>query len=80
MHRRCAIIALRRFGVDTTKVVRGGNRVGIYFCEKGASQRPSKVVYDRAGASIAEAKKAISIDEIFTRIPNGSTSQELLQL
>ncbi|MBP7247829.1 MAG: sugar kinase [Negativicutes bacterium] len=62
-----AINALRRFGVDTTKVVRGGTRVGIYFCEKGASQRPSKVVYDRAGASIAEAKKGdFNWDEIFT--------------
>jgi len=62
-----AINALRRFGVDTKNVVRGGNRVGIYFCEKGASQRPSKVVYDRAGASIAEAKKGdFNWEEIFT--------------
>ena len=62
-----AINALRQFGVDTKKIVRGGNRVGIYFCEKGASQRPSKVVYDRAGASIAEAKRGdFNWDEIFT--------------
>lgn len=47
--------ALRRFGVDTSLIARGGNRVGIYFLEKGASQRPSKVVYDRAGSSIAAA-------------------------
>ena len=47
---------LRGFGVDTTKIVRGGNRVGIYFLETGAVQRPSKVIYDRAGSSIAEAK------------------------
>lgn len=52
-----AVNALRRFGVDTTKIVRGGPRVGIYYCEKGASQRPSKVVYDRAGSSIALAKR-----------------------
>ncbi len=50
-----AINSLRKFGVDTTKVVRGGDRVGIYYCEKGASQRPSKVVYDRAYSSIAMA-------------------------
>ena len=41
--------------MDTTEIVRGGDRVGIYFLEKGASQRPSKVIYDRAGSSIATA-------------------------
>lgn len=41
--------------MDTSKIVRGGNRVGIYYCEKGASQRPSKVIYDRAGSAIATA-------------------------
>lgn len=51
-----AIRELRGFGVDTTAVLRAGNRMGIYFLETGANQRPSKVVYDRAGASIAEAK------------------------
>ena len=51
-----AVNSLRKFGVDTTKIVRGGNRVGIYYCEKGASQRPSKVIYDRAGAAIAQAE------------------------
>ncbi len=50
---QAAVNALRRFGVDTREIVRGGNRIGIYFLEKGASQRPSKVIYDRAGASIA---------------------------
>ena len=50
-----AINSLRKFGVDTSLVVRGGERVGIYYCEKGASQRPSKVVYDRAHSSIATA-------------------------
>ena len=48
-----AVNSLRFFGVNTEKIVRGGPRVGIYYCEKGASQRPSKVVYDRAGSSIA---------------------------
>ncbi|MBO6167794.1 MAG: sugar kinase [Kiritimatiellae bacterium] len=47
--------AVRRFGVDTASIVWGGPRLGVYFVEKGASQRPSKVVYDRAGSSIALA-------------------------
>lgn len=51
-----AVNSLRKFGVNTSEIVRGGNRVGIYYCEKGASQRPSKVVYDRAGSAIAEAQ------------------------
>ncbi len=54
---QAAVNSLRKFGVDTTKIVRGGERVGIYYCEKGASQRPSKVVYDRAYSAIAMAKK-----------------------
>jgi len=52
---------LRRFGVDTSPIVRGGDRVGIYYLESGANQRASKVVYDRAHSAIAEAK-AGSID------------------
>ena len=48
---------LRQFGVDTSLITRGGSRVGIYFVEKGASQRPSKVIYDRAGSAIATASK-----------------------
>lgn len=51
-----AINSLRRYGVDTNNIVIGGDRVGIYFLEKGASQRPSKVVYDRAGSAIATAR------------------------
>jgi len=50
-----AVNKLREFGVDTSKITRGGSRVGIYFLEKGASQRASKVIYDRAGSSIATA-------------------------
>jgi len=52
---RAAAGALRRYGVDTSGIVFGGDRVGIYFLEKGASQRPSKVIYDRAGSSLATA-------------------------
>jgi 2-dehydro-3-deoxygluconokinase len=55
---QAAVNSLRQFGVDTSNIVRGGNRVGIYFLEKGASQRPSKVIYDRANAAIAEAVTA----------------------
>jgi 2-dehydro-3-deoxygluconokinase len=47
---------LRQFGVDTSHIARQGKRVGIYFLENGAVQRASKVIYDRAGASIAEVK------------------------
>lgn len=55
---QAGVNALRRFGVDTSDIARGGSRVGIYFLEKGASQRPSKVIYDRAGSSIATAAAA----------------------
>ena len=52
---QAAVNKLREFGVDTSKIIRGGKRVGIYFLEKGASQRPSRVIYDRSGSSIAES-------------------------
>jgi len=54
---QAGVNSLRRYGVDTSFIARGGARVGIYFLEKGASQRPSKVIYDRAGSSIATATK-----------------------
>lgn len=52
---QCALNYIRKFGVDTSQIKRGGSRIGIYFLEKGASQRPSKIVYDRAGSSLADA-------------------------
>lgn len=52
---QAAVNALRRFGVHTDYVARGGNRIGIYYLETGASMRPSKIIYDRAGSSVAEA-------------------------
>ena len=55
---QAAVNALRRYGVDTAYMLRGGPRLGTYYVEKGASQRPSKVIYDRAGSSIALAKSA----------------------
>jgi 2-dehydro-3-deoxygluconokinase len=52
---QAAVNEMRRYGVDTQFMVRGGERLGIYFCEKGASQRASNVVYDRAHSAISTA-------------------------
>ena len=52
---QAAINSLRRYGVNTNFIARGGERVGIYYAETGASMRPSKVIYDRAHSSISEA-------------------------
>lgn len=45
---------LRRWGVDISKIITKPGRMGIYFCEKGASQRPSKVIYDRADSVVSK--------------------------
>jgi 2-dehydro-3-deoxygluconokinase len=61
-----AVNALRQFGVDTSKVVRKGERLGIYFAEKGASQRPSRVIYDREHSAISSAQESdFDWDEVF---------------
>nr|WP_294790204.1 sugar kinase [uncultured Mucilaginibacter sp.] len=61
-----AINHLRRYGVDTQFVARGGDRLGIYFLETGASMRASQVIYDRAGASIADVDASeFDFDKIF---------------
>ena len=52
-----AVNSLRRYGVNTKFIARGGERVGLYYCETGASMRPSKVIYDRAYSAIALAKR-----------------------
>ena len=63
---QAAVNSLRRYGVDTTKIVRGGERVGIYFNEKGASQRGSVCIYDRANSAIQMASPdEFNWDEIF---------------
>lgn len=49
--------AIRKYGVDTRDIVWGGPRLGVYYVEKGASQRPSKVIYDRVGSSIQMAQR-----------------------
>jgi 2-dehydro-3-deoxygluconokinase len=60
-----AMRALRAEGIDTSFVVRGGDRIGIYFAETGASQRPSTVIYDRARSAISElAADAVRWDEV----------------
>ena len=53
---QAAVNALRRFGVHTDYITRGGDRVGIYYLESGSAMRPSKVIYDRSHSSIAEAE------------------------
>lgn len=66
---QCAVNELRRYGVDTSLIVRGGERLGIYFVEKGASQRASKVIYDRANSAIAMAKpEDFNWNEIFSGV------------
>jgi len=53
-----ALNSLKYFGVDINYVCIGGERLGLYYLEKGASQRPSKILYDRANSAISEAKKS----------------------
>ena len=61
-----AVNALRRYGVNTGFIARGGSRIGLYYAETGASMRPSKVIYDRAHSAIAEAKpEDFDFDAIF---------------
>lgn len=63
---QAAVDSLRYFGVDTSKITRGGDRIGIYYLEKGASQRGSLCIYDRAHSAIAEAKpEDFDWDDIF---------------
>lgn len=63
---QAAVNSLRKFGVDTSLINRGGERLGIYFVEKGASQRPSKIIYDRRYSAISMASNNdFEWDEIF---------------
>ena len=52
-----AVNSMRYFGVDTSNIIYGNGRMGLYYLEKGASQRPSKVIYDREYSAIALAKR-----------------------
>lgn len=63
---QAAINGLRRYGVDTANVARGGERIGLYYSEKGVSTRPPKVIYDRAGSAFsAAAATDFKWDKIF---------------
>lgn len=63
---RSCVKDLRSYGVGTSNIIWGGDRLGIYFLETGAVARPSKVVYDRAGSSIAEIEPGmVNWDEVF---------------
>ncbi|RYZ49402.1 MAG: sugar kinase, partial [Chitinophagaceae bacterium] len=63
---QAAINHVRRYGVDTQYIARGGKRLGIYFLETGAAMRASQVIYDRAGASIADVDASeFDFDKIF---------------
>jgi len=63
---QCALEFIRKMGVNTYHIARGGDRLGIYFLEHGASMRPSKVVYDRANSAISEAEITdFDFDKIF---------------
>ncbi len=61
-----ALMNLRQYGVGTNHIIRGGDRMGIYFLESGAIARPSKVIYDRSGSSISEiTPKMVNWREVF---------------
>ncbi|MHB8579006.1 MAG: PfkB family carbohydrate kinase [Ignavibacteriaceae bacterium] len=63
---QAAVNSLRRFGVKDDYIVRGGDRVGIYFLETGASQRASKVIYDRSGSAVTTLKNnELNWEEVF---------------
>ena len=64
-----AVNALRRYGVNTDYITRGGDRIGIYYLETGAAMRPSKVIYDRAHSAISEAEPC---DFDFDKIMQGA--------
>jgi len=60
---------LRQFGVNTDKIIRGGDRLGIYFNEIGAVQRGNKVIYDRANSAIATIKpRMIDWTKVFSKV------------
>lgn len=62
----CAMRKMAMYSVNTSHVARGGDRIGLYYLERGASQRPSKIIYDRKNTAISEAKSGdFDWDEIF---------------
>lgn len=64
---KCVVHTLKSYGVDTSAIVYGGERIGVYYLEKGASQRPSKIIYDRKHSSLTEADESdFDWDTIFS--------------
>jgi len=64
---QAAVNYVRRFGVDTSHILRMGERIGVYYLEAGADQRPSKVIYDRAHSAVSEVRPGtIPWDQIFS--------------
>ena len=74
---QAAVNSLRKYGVDTSKIARGGDRVGIYFLEKGASQRPSKVFMTVQVLLFIQHPKKISTGKKSLKEQSGSILQEL---
>lgn len=66
----CAIRRLMMYGVQTNDIIRKGERIGVYYLEKGASQRPSKIVYDRKYSAVSQSKRE---DYDWDAIMNGAT-------
>ena len=63
---QACINSMRYFGVDTSMILRQGERMGVYYVEKGQSQRPSKVIYDRKYSAISQVKRSdFDWDKIF---------------
>ena len=75
-----AVNALRKYGVKTDFIARGGDRVGIYYLETGASMRPSKVIYDRAHSLLLKLTLLISILMQSWKVLTGSTGLVSLRL
>ena len=74
---RACVMDLRKYGVGTSHIVYGGDRLGIYFLETGAVARASKVVYDRAHSAISEIQPGmVNWEEVF-KDASGSTGQAL---
>ena len=74
---QACINSMRYFGVDTSMILRQGERMGVYYVEKGQSQRPSKVIYDRKYSAISQVKRGDFDWARSLKVPTGSTSPAL---
>ena len=73
----CALMEMRKRGVETDFMLRGGDRLGIYFLETGAVSRGSKVVYDRAHSAMSEIEPGMVDWTMPLKVWNGSTGRGL---